>query len=563
MKLKNLYIAIAILIAMVFTIAVYAQNNDGWNRVLSTMYDSIYTHQGGSRGSGWAIRIEANGDQLSDSVIYGRRVDLTPFNGFIHIDQRGYQSHPGVIYIFSFSLHHGDTTVYPLSADGIAGDTSWQTTDFLGPWNGTLAYFDSISLIICYVPWSVLGAVIGDFDHFTSGQGVSQILFYDGGEKGTISGVLFNDANQNSIIDSGENGMSNWKIYLDANGTHQDSTTTNALGNYALLAVPRGIYTVKPETKAGGWIATTPETTITIGDTLHWAGINFGEYSPNAEYYPVKKGWNMISIARQADNMSLNSLFPTAISSAYAYNGNYVDVDTLKCGIGYWLKFSEDQSVIINGEPVTNNTISVTEGWNMIGSLTEPIACADILVDPGMITSQFFGYNGSYLPEDTLRPGNGYWIKVNEAGTLYLNIPLLTKASYSRINIVDIDELPPPPPDGEQDPSTVLGIPIAFQLEQNYPNPFNPVTTIKYEIASAMPRNDNNVTASERSERGSLVTLKVYNLLGQEVATLVNETKEQGKHSVEWNAGNNPSGMYFYRLTAGSYCETKKMVLIK
>jgi len=89
-------------------------------------------------------------------------------------------------------------------------------------------------------------------------------------------------------------------------------------------------------------------------------------------------------------------------------------------------------------------------------------------------------------------------------------------------------------------------IPGAFILHQNYPNPFNPTTTIKYQIPEI-----------------SFVTIIVYDVLGSEVATLVNEEKPVGNYEVEFNAASLPSGIYFYRLQAGSFVETKKMVLMK
>jgi hypothetical protein len=85
-----------------------------------------------------------------------------------------------------------------------------------------------------------------------------------------------------------------------------------------------------------------------------------------------------------------------------------------------------------------------------------------------------------------------------------------------------------------------------FNLAQNYPNPFNPVTTIHYSV----PHRSN-------------VTLKVYDILGNEVAALVNEEKERGVYTVNFDASHLASGMYLYRLQAGSFVETKKMILIK
>ncbi|NWG27279.1 MAG: T9SS type A sorting domain-containing protein [Ignavibacteriaceae bacterium] len=88
--------------------------------------------------------------------------------------------------------------------------------------------------------------------------------------------------------------------------------------------------------------------------------------------------------------------------------------------------------------------------------------------------------------------------------------------------------------------------PKEFKLEQNFPNPFNPTTTIQYQLPQE-----------------AKVTLKVYDILGSEVATLVNEEQETGYKEVQFNGSNIASGMYVYRLTAGEYVSVKKMVLVK
>ncbi|UCH66851.1 MAG: T9SS type A sorting domain-containing protein [Ignavibacterium sp.] len=92
----------------------------------------------------------------------------------------------------------------------------------------------------------------------------------------------------------------------------------------------------------------------------------------------------------------------------------------------------------------------------------------------------------------------------------------------------------------------VVYAPLTFRLGQNYPNPFNPSTTIKYAISSKQ-----------------FVSIKVYDVLGNEIATLVNEEKPAGVYQVEFNEIGLPSGTYFYRLQAGAYIQTKKMLLIK
>jgi hypothetical protein len=86
----------------------------------------------------------------------------------------------------------------------------------------------------------------------------------------------------------------------------------------------------------------------------------------------------------------------------------------------------------------------------------------------------------------------------------------------------------------------------SYLLEQCYPNPFKPTTTIKYSIPEM-----------------SKVILKLYNLLGEEVATLVNEEKVAGYYTVEFNASSLSSGVYFYRIQAGDFVQIKKMMLMK
>ncbi len=90
-----------------------------------------------------------------------------------------------------------------------------------------------------------------------------------------------------------------------------------------------------------------------------------------------------------------------------------------------------------------------------------------------------------------------------------------------------------------------------FLLYQNYPNPFNPETRIKYSI----PSSGNSLLNS--------VQMKVYDILGKEIALLINEEKSAGIYELRWNADNYPSGIYFYKLQAGNFCAVRKMLLIK
>ena len=89
-------------------------------------------------------------------------------------------------------------------------------------------------------------------------------------------------------------------------------------------------------------------------------------------------------------------------------------------------------------------------------------------------------------------------------------------------------------------------IPTEFALSQNYPNPFNPTTSISFSLPEA-----------------SDVRLEIFNIQGQKVTTLVNKQLEAGNHSINWDGRDAASGVYFYRIDAGSFTETKKMLLLK
>jgi hypothetical protein len=94
--------------------------------------------------------------------------------------------------------------------------------------------------------------------------------------------------------------------------------------------------------------------------------------------------------------------------------------------------------------------------------------------------------------------------------------------------------------------STTGEVPVTYALKQNYPNPFNPATTISLSIPSK-----------------SFVSLKIFDALGKEVAILISEELSTGVYSQQWNAAGFSSGVYFYRLQAGSFTETKKLVLLR
>lgn len=119
----------------------------------------------------------------------------------------------------------------------------------------------------------------------------------------------------------------------------------------------------------------------------------------------------------------------------------------------------------------------------------------------------------------------------------------LSAGKYAyRLKIVDLDGTFKYSPVAE----VSIGIPVEYALEQNYPNPFNPSTMISYQLPAA-----------------GKVSLKVYDIVGNEVATLVNEFREAGHHSLKFNASSLTSGIYIYELRAGNFVQSKKLILVK
>jgi hypothetical protein len=371
---------------------------------------------------------------------------------------------------------------------------------------------------------------------------------------------------------------------------------------------------------------------------------------------PIAAGWNMISKPVTTANDSVHHVYPTA-SFLYAFgfvpSTGYVQQYRMSDGLGFWEKFPASATASIGGTARSLDSIPVSPGWNMIGSVSSPIDTATITTaPPGIRASQYFGYSGGYSAAQTIVPGRAYWVKSNAAGKFILSTTLLAQpaasgsAGLDRFNSititdargssqtlyigedvgfpVDMFEMPPPGPEGVFDTrfesqrmveicgaraarpivlrsavypvrvswnivstdgrrtfdiedgingallqrKEIAGtgqltiadpvvnrlilstgtpsVPAEFSLEQNYPNPFNPNTSIPYSLP-------------ERS----MVTLTVYNTLGQEVTRLVHAVEEPGYKSVLWHAGDVASGVYFYRLQAGSFVETKKLTLLR
>jgi len=136
-----------------------------------------------------------------------------------------------------------------------------------------------------------------------------------------------------------------------------------------------------------------------------------------------------------------------------------------------------------------------------------------------------------------------FWItKEGHSAEVYAISKSQTSGTIS-VNGISCTEIVNVPTGAREERTTVPNI---FALQQNYPNPFNPTTTISFSLPQR-----------------SFVSLKVFDVMGREVSTVASEDLPSGSYSRQWNAKNMSSGVYFYRLQAGTYCETKRLLLLK
>ncbi|RCK73980.1 MAG: Fibronectin type III domain protein [Ignavibacteriae bacterium] len=151
----------------------------------------------------------------------------------------------------------------------------------------------------------------------------------------------------------------------------------------------------------------------------------------------VNKGWSLVSVPTLLSYYSKDFVFPGSVSSAYGYDNylGYLPVDTLSIGRGYWLKFNLTREYLFTTPQVLIDTITLSQGWNLIGAIGRKIKIENIETEPtNIISSPIYGYYGGYISIDTLKPGYGYWVKSTDNGKLILNA-LNLKNNFSKRNI--------------------------------------------------------------------------------------------------------------------------------
>ncbi|MBI5215693.1 MAG: VCBS repeat-containing protein [Ignavibacteriae bacterium] len=239
---------------------------------------------------------------------------------------------------------------------------------------------------------------------------------------GSISGMKFQDLNGNGSKQPFEPYLSDWRFFLGKIGEPAPyrMRLTGGNGVFTFDSLLYGKYLLTEEQRAG-WVQTTePFDTLEILSGTTVTNIIFGNvFQSDCD---VKEKWNMLSLPVRVVDSRKVFLFPSATSSAFAFEGSYQTKDSLENGVGYWLKFPADDSLSISGVAVETDSVEVGEGWNLIGMISSELTpgCVETR-GTTEIVSQFFEFGGGYTASELLRPCKAYWVKVSQAGTLYFD----------------------------------------------------------------------------------------------------------------------------------------------
>ena len=288
----------------------------------------------------------------------------------------------------------------------------------------------------------------------------------------------------------------------------------------------------------------------------------------------VNAGWNMIGGYENFIAVSSLTTTPPGLivpNTIYGWNGTYYNAANLEPGLGYWILLNGNGVINISTETQTHKTIlyHITEKWGSI-NITDANGKNFVLyaadseeklnhyLMPPLPPEGSFDIRYSTGRKAEILKGE---YRVIEMRALQYPITVLAEGvdlnfrdETGKIINVNLKSGEKITINNEQVKKILVTeniTPYEFSLKQNYPNPFNPTTTIRYTVADAYYAS------------GVPVRLIVYDVLGNEIITLVNENKPAGHYDVQFNAEGLSSGVYFYKLSAGSFSDTKKLMLVK
>lgn len=309
-------------------------------------------------------------------------------------------------------------------------------------------------------------------------ENTAQYLFaYEAPPTGAIAGTVF-------LGGSSSNAGVTMKLYRLPGNNLLNTLVTDSTGNYLFSGLYAGDYRVEATPPTGYYpFVATKDTSVGV-DTVYDINFSFiNVNTPQEVTFWTIGGWNLVSPPLRLQNMSKGSLFPSAVSNAFAFADEfgYVRKDTLNVGSGYWLKFTQQQQHTFTAPADYVLDIPVKKGWNLIGAAYKPVPVGSVSSSPsGIIQSPFFEYNNGYVQATNLNQGKGYWVKVKQNGTLTLTTTypkslgkdiyvetidskwpsiLITDAdgNQTRLYLVEKEklvssyELPPVPPNGAYD----------------------------------------------------------------------------------------------------------------
>ncbi|MDI6767022.1 MAG: FG-GAP-like repeat-containing protein [Bacteroidota bacterium] len=331
-----------------------------------------------------------------------------------------------------------------------------------------------------------------------------------------------------------------------------------------------------------------------ISETLnngvgYWVKFS-GEQNVEIIGYPIEEdtidvifGWNMIGSITYPVYTGLIQKIPHDITTSmyFGYDGAYEIVDMIDAGKSYWVRTNKAGKLVLKKAGIFKKNTNISGSMKFLKQLNSLV----ISDSQGRMQTLYFGniekidvqiqeYELPPLPPAysfDARFASGRFLEIAvENKTKDIPILISTQSypvtikwkcsfnSQSALLIIGGEELII---EGEGkyeirnsqseiklrfSPVTQSQLPKEFALDQNYPNPFNPSTIFRYQLPEI-----------------SQVTLRIYNILGHQVKTVVDEIQEAGYKEVRFDAATLPSGLYFYRLTAGSFVENKKMLVIK
>lgn len=314
----------------------------------------------------------------------------------------------------------------------------------------------------------------------------------------------------------------------------------------------------------GYWMKHSGDRTYNTGDEWPAGGIQIVSHQP----LDATAGWNLIGGYEISATASLVTTNPLGLQSGpiYKYSGGYLTATTIDPGYGYWIKLTSAGQIIIpevlaKGSEVVEwfkddwGKITITDAAGFSQTLYTVKGEVDLNqyeLPPSPPAGMFdIRYSSGRIAEDI----NSTFQTIDLSGVTY---PLTVKVEGMDMRLMDASEkvVNVNLKSGEDvviNDATINKLkitsellPSVFALEQNYPNPFNPSTKIRFSIP-----------------KESQVNLSVFNILGERVVELKNEVMKPDYYEVEFNASTLASGIYIYRINAGDFVQSKKMILIK